>query len=81
VLGASQIMGNETFLLFAVPNFLCGAAAVFDPTDSLSQYNESETGAEADMAATFADWKAVANDLKSAIESEAPRVESQQPKV
>ena len=72
-------MGTESFYLFAVPTFISGAAAVFDPADSLSSYNESTTGMDADAIATFADWKAVSNDLKSAIDSEVKRVKSQKP--
>jgi hypothetical protein len=60
-------MGDQSFYLFAVPTFLSGAASVMDPADSLSTYNESPTGMDADAIATYADWKAVAGDLTVAI--------------
>lgn len=66
-------MGNESFILFAVPNFLSGAASAFDPADSLCTFNESPTGMDADAIATFADWKAVGGDLVAAMKSEESR--------
>lgn len=64
-------MGDQSFYLFAVPSFLSGVASVMDPADALSTYNESPTGMDADAIATYADWKAVAGDLKAAVEQEA----------
>lgn len=61
-----RIMGTSSFYLFAVPDFLSGAASVFDPADALSTYNESPSGEDADAIAAYADWCAVGLDLQAA---------------
>ncbi len=58
---------NEQFgLLYAAPSFLEGIARVMDIGDTLTEYNTSENGAEADARALGSDWKAVGNDLRAA---------------
>ena len=64
----ARTMGTSTFYLFAVPNFLSGAASIFDPADALSTYNESPSGEDADAIAAFADWRAVGLDLEQAFQ-------------
>ena len=74
-------MGDQSFYLFAVPTFLSGAASAMDAADSLSIYNESPTGMDADAIATYADWMAVAGDMREAIQQtarEVKRVEQKQ---
>lgn len=71
---ASFIMESTSFYLFAVPDFISGAASVFDPADSLSIYNESPSGADADAIAAYADWKAVAADFVSVVRREVSGV-------
>ena len=59
---------NEQFgLLYAAPSFLEGLARSIDIGDTLTEYNTSESGAEADTRALRSDWKAVGDDLRQAI--------------
>lgn len=68
---------NEQFgLLYATPSFLEGLARSIDIGDTLTEYNTSESGAEADARALGSDWKAVGDDLRAAIaqyRKETPR--------
>lgn len=58
---------SSTFFLFARPSFIEGVARIVDLGGTLSIYNESGTPEDADLSALFSDWKAVGEDLKSAI--------------
>ncbi len=59
---------NEQFgLLYATPSFLEGVARSIDIGDTLTEYNGSESGTEADTRALRSDWKAVGDDLRQAI--------------
>lgn len=49
--------------LFAQAFALSGAARVLDLLALFDFYNVSPTGEEADGRATFADWRAVGNDI------------------
>ncbi len=54
--------------LFAEPSFLEGFASVIDLGGVLHKdYNKSKTGEAADKEALQNDWRAVGQDLKSAI--------------
>lgn len=53
--------------LFARPSFLAGFTRFLDTNRSLSKYNISRTGHEADSDATLSDWQAVGDDLRYAI--------------
>lgn len=70
-------MESNSFYLFAVPDFISGVASVFDPADSLTTYNESPSGADADAIAAYADWKAVAADFVAVVCREVSGVKEQ----
>ena len=57
---------QDSLFLMAQPSFLEGAARVLDLSDSISGYNSSPTGEEADHAALSADWDLIAGDLRRA---------------
>lgn len=63
-------MGTESDFLFARPSFLEGVARIMDFGNTLNTYNISATPAEADNRAISADWQAVGNDLRRAIDTE-----------
>lgn len=69
-----RIMGTPSFYLFAVPDFLSGAASVFDPADALSTYNDSPSGEDADAIAAYADWSAIGFDLEAAAQQPEVRL-------
>lgn len=58
-------MSRSTYL-FAVPNFWSGAASLVDLAGVLVWYNFSRTPAEAEAIATYLDWAAVGDELRSA---------------
>jgi hypothetical protein len=60
-------MSDYTSYLFARPSFLEGVARIFDFSGSLNKYNVSRTPAEADRVALANDWKAVGEDMRSAM--------------
>jgi hypothetical protein len=59
-------MGDYSFLLFARPSFIEGAARIFDFGNSLTEYNYSENGEQADALALRADYEAIAGDMRKA---------------
>ena len=63
-------MGTRTSyseLLFAQPSFLEGVARVLDFGGAMTAYNEIEDPDQADALALASDWRAVGDDLWSAI--------------
>ncbi len=59
---------NEQFgLLYAVPSFLEGIARSIDIGDTLTEYNDSQSGHLADTRALRSDWQAVGDDLRQAM--------------
>lgn len=54
-------------ILFARPSFLEGMARVLDFGNTLTEYNTSVTPQQADAVAIAADWRAVGDDIRSAI--------------
>lgn len=49
--------------LFALPKFIRGMAAALDLGSTLTVYNVSKSGYEADLKALKSDWVAVGEDL------------------
>lgn len=65
-------MSELSSFLFARPSFWEGFARLLDFGSTLSEYNQCETGDEADAIALFMDWNAVGKDLWSVMrQSEA----------
>lgn len=62
-------MGPRTDFLFARPSFIEGMARVLDLGDTLTEYNESLTGSQADLIALRSDWEMVGQDLRTAVET------------
>lgn len=56
-------MGRFSTILFARPSPCEGVGRLFDFANTLTQYNTSETGQEADYYAFTADWSAIADDM------------------
>lgn len=61
-------MGNYSDILYARPSFTEGLARVLDLGSTLTEYNQSPTGAQADAHALRTDWRAVGHDLTNAFE-------------
>jgi hypothetical protein len=53
--------------LFARPSFLTGLVRLVDPFGTLNEYNSEESGRKADYMALRSDWKAVGQDIQSAM--------------
>ncbi len=58
----------QSDFLFAQPSFASGVASALDLWGQLSDYNTSETGAEADADAIAADWYLVGQDIFDAMQ-------------
>jgi hypothetical protein len=71
---------GDTFFLFSEPSFLEGLARNLDLGSTLSEYNESLTGEQADAIAIHNDWAAIGIDiLNSADEVSAHTIEEREP--
>lgn len=62
----NEITNGFSRILFARPSFLEGVARIFDFAGTLSEYNRSRTGEEADYQALLSDWLAVGDDIREA---------------
>lgn len=62
-------MGSYSTILFARPSFLEGVARIMDFGNTLSVYNNSPTPEMADYLAIMADWNAVGEDMKKAMQA------------
>ncbi len=60
---------DKSGFLFADPSFLTGLATVMDIGGSLTVYNSSRTGAEADQCAIASDWAVIGSDILNATNS------------
>lgn len=54
--------------LFARPSFVEGVARMLDVSSSMNTYNTFPTGDEADARAVYQDWRALAHDVRVALE-------------
>lgn len=71
---------GDTFFLFSQPSFLEGLARNLDLGSTLSEYNESISGEQADAIAIRNDWTAIGLDiLKAANEISTQTVEEREP--
>jgi hypothetical protein len=61
---------NNSLFLMEQPSFLEGMARVLDFGDTMTGYNSSRNGDEADHAALWADWEMIAGDLRAAARQE-----------
>jgi hypothetical protein len=64
-------MSSRSTFLFADPSFVSGAAHILDFWGTFDTYNHSRTTQEADIKATFSDWRAVGEDLLAALNQAA----------
>lgn len=60
-------MGHLSSFLYAEPSFIEGAARILDFGDTMSEYNRSPTGTDADYVALAADWERIGADLFEAM--------------
>lgn len=51
------------YRLYSTPSFLEGLGRLFDFGNTLSEYNYSNSGTEADCKAIYSDWQQVGNDI------------------
>jgi hypothetical protein len=66
----------QTDFLFAQPSFASGVGSTLDLWGQMAEYNQSETPAEADANAIFADWAVVGQDISDAAEQCASECEA-----
>ena len=58
---------SKSTYLFSRPSFFEGMARVLDLAGSLQVYNLSKTPVKADQRALWSDWKAIGEDISSAM--------------
>ncbi len=68
-------MNGLSDFLFARPSFVEGMGRALDLGDTLTEYNRSPSGVQADWYALFADWRAVGQDLLSVIAAKRMELE------
>lgn len=61
-------MNRYTDTLYASPSFLEGVARILDFGNTLNEYNTSLTPQQADERALAADWYAIGEDMKMAVQ-------------
>lgn len=54
---------------YARPTFWTGVASVFDFGGALNRYNATASGTRADALAMWADWQAVGDDMRAALQA------------
>lgn len=70
-------MGDFSTFLFANPSFFEGMSRVLDVGGTLTEFNRSRSGVEADLLALHADWLALGDDFrKSRRSASEARIES-----
>ena len=62
-----RYISQRTSILFARPSFIEGISRILDLGGTLSEYNRSPSGEEADFNALYSDWYAVGDDVRTAI--------------
>ena len=67
-LGSGAIVGDMSSFLFARPSFTEGFARTLDFGNTLSEYNRSLNGEQADLVAFWMDYRAIGFDMKKEIE-------------
>ena len=67
---------GSTFL-FAEPSVWEGVARAFDFGDTLTEFNSSNSPAQADFLALFNDWQTIGDDVRSAVKLYSPSDEQQ----
>lgn len=60
-------MNELSTFLYARPSFVEGLGRILDFNNTLSEYNYSLTGEEADYFALLADWRLIGRDKQYAI--------------
>jgi hypothetical protein len=57
---------HDSLFLMSRPSFIEGASRVLDLGDTMTGYNHSANGDEADHAAAWADWELISRDMRDA---------------
>ncbi len=60
-------MNDTCEFLYATPSIAEGIGRILDFGNTLTEYNTSNSGEQADFLALRADWRAVAADLRGAM--------------
>lgn len=63
----SVSVGKHSFHLFTRPSFIEGVGRLVDVTGALNTYAYRKTDAQADADAIESDWKAVGDDIRTAM--------------
>ena len=58
---------NDTYRVFSEPSFFEGIGRLIDCGGTLNEYNNSQSGAEADYKALKSGWGAVGGDIRTAV--------------
>ncbi len=53
----------STYFIYAIPSFWSGWASIIDMGDTLTEYNQSITTAQADYLALKSDWYVIGDDI------------------
>lgn len=61
-------MSGYSSFLFSQPSIWEGVARIFDFGNTLQEYNKSLTPEQADLRALHADWHAIGEDMKHAVQ-------------
>ena len=59
----TKIRRASTHFLYAIPSFWSGWARILDFGDTLTEYNRSNTTAQADYLALKSDWYVIGDDI------------------
>ena len=54
---------------YARPSFWTGVASIFDFGGALNRYSVTTSGSRADALAMWADWQAVGDDMRAALQA------------
>lgn len=63
-------MSDYTTFLFARPSFSEGMGRILDFGNTLTEYNTSPSGEEADCRAFWSDWSAIGFDLHQVMQAQ-----------
>jgi hypothetical protein len=72
---ATSEMSDFTSILFAKPSFWEGWARIVDFGNTLTEYNRSRTGEQADRFALTADWAAIGEDIRCVLFAELSKID------
>lgn len=63
-----SVSSSWSYYLFAEPSFIEGWARMVDFANSMTEFNQSPTGEQANYIALTTDWQAVFDDVRAAMD-------------